>query len=262
MNPRMPVLFLGHGNPMNAIRDNIWSRDWADIGQQLSRPRAVLSVSAHWYVPETAVTAMHVPRTIHDFYGFPQELFDVRYPAPGDSALARHVQELLAPTPVHSDASWGLDHGSWSVLRHVFPQADVPVVQLSINRDQPPQFHYELGQRLRSLRDEGVLLLGSGNVVHNLGAYRWKEAAAPPFDWAERFETTVCQLIQRGEHARLVDYAALGSDADLSIPTADHYLPLLYVLGASDANDAVRFHTRGALDGTSMSMLSVVLGAN
>lgn len=262
MSARMPVLFLGHGNPMNAIRDNVWVRDWAEMGRQLPRPRAVLCVSAHWYVPETAVTAMDNPRTIHDFYGFPQELFDVRYPAPGDPALARRVQELLGPTPVKSDASWGLDHGSWSVLRHIFPKADVPVVQLSIDRSQPAQFHYELGKRLRPLRDEDVWVVGSGNVVHNLSAYRWKDPSSPPFDWAERFEDTVCDFIEHGEHAPLVNYTALAPDADMAIPTADHYLPLLYVLGASDPNDSVRFHTRGALDGASMSMLSVVLRAH
>lgn len=261
MNPRMPVLFLGHGNPMNAIGDNIWSRAWADIGRQLPRPRVVLSISAHWYVPETAATAMVAPRTIHDFGGFPQALFDVSYPAPGDPWLVQRLQELLVPVAVRADQEWGLDHGSWSVLRHVFPAADVPVVQLSINRAEPPSFHYQLGQRLRPLRDEGVLLLGSGNVVHNLRAYRWKEASAPPFEWAGRFEATVCELIERGEHAALVDYATLDRDAELAIPTPDHYLPLLYVLGASEPGEAVRFHARGALDGGSMSMLSVVMGS-
>lgn len=261
MNPRMPVLFLGHGNPMNAIEDNRWSRSWAEIGRQLPRPRAVLSVSAHWYRPETAATAMALPPTIHDFGGFPQALFDVNYPAPGDPALARRLQELLAPVPVRADHAWGLDHGTWSVLCHVFPDADVPVVQLSINRAEPPAFHYQLGQRLRALRDEGVLLLGSGNVVHNLRAYAWKEPAAPPFDWAERFEATVCALIEGGEHARLVDYAALGRDAELAIPTPEHYLPLLYVLGASDPGESVRFSNQG-IEGASVSMLSVAIGAS
>lgn len=259
MSQRMPVIFLGHGNPMNAIQDNVWARSWADLGRRLPRPRAVLSVSAHWYIPETAVTAMPAPRTIHDFGGFPQALFDVQYPAPGDPDLAARVQAVLSPLPVRADMSWGLDHGTWSVLRHVFPQADIPVVQLAINREQPPEFHYQLGQRLRPLRDEGVLILGSGNVVHNLRAYAWKDPSAEPFDWAAHFENLACELIQSGNHAPLIDYPSLGEAALLSIPTPDHYLPLLYVLGASEPGEAVRFNNKGT-EGASMSMLSIEMG--
>lgn len=259
MTEHMPTIFFGHGNPMNAIEDTAWSRAWSDVGKRLPRPRAVLSVSAHWYLPGTAVTAMPTPRTIHDFGGFPRELFDVAYPAPGDPALALRLTELLAPDEVRADLQWGLDHGTWSVLRHVFPSADVPVVQLSIDATQAPAFHYELGRRLRSLRDEGILLMGSGNVVHNLHSYSWGHRPVEPFEWAARFETTVRNLVVQGNHQPLVDYPALGADAELSIPTPEHYLPLLYVLGASDEGEAVSFPTDGT-DGGSISMLSVHVG--
>jgi len=260
MTTPMPTIFFGHGNPMNALHDNAWSRGWAAIGQRLPRrPRAVLSVSAHWYLPGTAVTAMAAPRTIHDFGGFPRELFEVQYPAPGDTGLVRRVRELLQPLEVRADLSWGLDHGTWSVLRHLFPAADVPVVQLSIDETQPPALHYELGRRLRPLRDEDVLVIGSGDVVHNLHTYAWGRHPAEPFDWAQRFEARARELIVRGDHAALTDYAALGRDAELSIPTPEHYLPLLYVLGASDAGEAVSFPVEG-MDGGSISMLSVQFG--
>ena len=259
MNARMPTIFLGHGNPMNALHDNDWSRSWAALGQRLPRPRAVLSVSAHWYLPGTAVTAMAAPRTIHDFGGFPRELFEVQYPAPGDLGLVRRVRELLQPLDVRADLSWGLDHGTWSVLRHVFPAADVPVVQLSIDESQPPAFHYGLGRLLRPLRDAGILLIGSGDVVHNLHSYAWGRHPAEPFDWALRFEARVRELMLRGDHESLVNYESLGADAELSVPTPDHYLPLLYVLGASGEGDAVTFPVEG-MDGGSISMLSVQFG--
>jgi 4,5-DOPA dioxygenase extradiol len=257
---RMPAVFLGHGNPMNALRDNAWSRAWATLGAALEpRPRAVLAVSAHWYVTGTAVTAMASPRTIHDFGGFPRDLFAVRYPAPGDPALAARVAELLAPLPVRADDAWGLDHGTWSVLCHVFPAAEIPVVQLSIDETMPPAFHYELGRRLRVLRDEGVLILGSGDVVHNLEAYAWGGHPAQPYDWAVRFESTVREHLVTGDHAGLIDYAALGKDALLCVPTPEHYLPLLYVLGASFAGEPVAFPAEG-IDGGSVSMLAVRFG--
>ena len=259
MNSRMPTIFLGHGNPMNALYDNAWTQGWAAIGQRLPQPRAVLSISAHWYLPGTAVTAMAAPRTIHDFGGFPRELFQVQYPAPGDLELARRVRELLHPLQVREDLSWGLDHGTWSVLRHVFPAADVPVVQLSIDESQPPAFHHGLGQLLRPLRDEGILLIGSGDVVHNLHTYAWGRHPAQPFDWALRFEEKARELMLQGDHQSLVDYEALSPDAALSVPTPEHYLPLLYVLGASDKDDAVTFPVEG-MDGGSISMLSVQFG--
>jgi 4,5-DOPA dioxygenase extradiol len=259
MSTRLPALFLGHGNPMNALQENAWTRAWAGIGASLPRPRAVLAVSAHWYVPLTAVTAMTSPRTIHDFGGFPRELYEVRYPAPGDPALAARVQRLLAPLPVTADHSWGLDHGTWSVLKHVFPDATVPVVQLSIDETRPADFHYELGARLRPLREEGVLVLGSGDIVHNLHAYAWGGHPRESYDWAKRFEGRVRERLEAGDHAPLVDYLALGEDALLSVPTPEHYLPLLYVLGASIPGEPVAFPVEG-MDGGSVSMLAVQFG--
>jgi len=260
MSARLPAVFLGHGNPMNALQENAWTRAWAALGAGLApRPRAVLAISAHWYIPATAVTAMAAPRTIHDFGGFPRELFAMRYPAPGDPALAARVAGLLEPLPVGADQSWGLDHGTWSVLCHVFPQADVPVVQLSIDETRPPAFHYELGARLRPLRDEGVLILGSGDVVHNLEAYAWGRRPAQPYDWALRFESAVRERLVGSNRATLVEYAALGEDALLSVPTPEHYLPLLYVLGASTPEEVVTFPTEG-IDGGSVSMLAVRFG--
>jgi 4,5-DOPA dioxygenase extradiol len=254
-----PALFLGHGSPLNAIRSNEWTRAWHALGEELPRPRAILAVSAHWYVEGTAVTAMNRPRTIHDFGGFPPELYAARYPASGDPQLARRVTRLLAPLAVTPDESWGLDHGSWSVLCHLYPDADVPVVQLSIDARQPPGFHYELGQRLRPLREKGILILGSGNVVHNLGTYGWGERVTPPYDWALRFETLMRERLDAGDHAALIDYLALGEDARLSVPTPEHYLPLLYVTGASVPGESVRYPVAG-IEGGSVSMLGVQFG--
>lgn len=259
MSTRVPALFVGHGNPMNALQENAWTRTWAAIGAALPRPRAVLAVSAHWYVPLTAVTAMTSPRTIHDFGGFPRELYAVRYPALGDPALAARVQRLLAPLPVIADHSWGLDHGTWSVLKHMFPDATVPVVQLSIDETRAADFHHELGTRLRTLRDEGVLLLGSGDIVHNLHAYAWGGHPRRPYDWATRFEARVRERLEAGDHAPLIDYLALGEDALLSVPTPEHYLPLLYVLGASFPGEPVTFPVEG-MDGGSVSMLAAQFG--
>jgi 4,5-DOPA dioxygenase extradiol len=256
---RLPALFLGHGNPMNALQSNPWTRGWAALGAALPRPRAVLSISAHWYIEGTAVTAMEKPRTIHDFGGFPRELFAVRYPAPGDAALAARVQQLLAPLPVSADHAWGLDHGTWSVLCHLFPQADVPVVQLSIDETQPPAFHYALGARLAPLRAEGILLLGSGDIVHNLHAYAWGRHPQEPYDWALRFEARVRERLTSGDHTPLIDYTTLGRDALLAVPTPEHYLPLLYVLGASVPGEPVSFPVEG-VDGGSVSMLAVQFG--
>jgi 4,5-DOPA dioxygenase extradiol len=259
MTERMPTLFIGHGNPMNAIQDSAWSRAWSALGQRLPTLRVVLSVSAHWYLPGTAATAMAMPRTIHDFGGFPRELFEVQYPARGEPMLVHRLRELLAPVPVRADLAWGLDHGTWSVLRHIFPDADVPVVQLSIDETKAPGYHFELAQRLAPLRDEGVLILGSGNVVHNLHTYAWGRHPVQPFDWAARFEARVRELIGNHDFGALVDYAALGRDAELSIPTPEHYLPLLYVLGASAKGDLVAFPAEG-MDGGSISMLSIQFG--
>jgi 4,5-DOPA dioxygenase extradiol len=255
----MPAIFFGHGNPMNALKQNSWTQGWAAIGTDIPRPRAVLCVSAHWYLPGTLVTAMLAPRTIHDFGGFPQELHQVEYPAPGDPALARRVQQLLAPFPVELDASWGLDHGTWSVLRHVYPRADVPVLQLSIDETQPASFHFELGKKLGALREEGILIAGSGNLVHNLHTYAWGRHMPEPYDWAVRFETKAREMMIAGEYQALVDYEKLGREAILSIPTPDHYLPLLYVIGAGRQSDVITFPVEG-IDGGSVSMLTAQVG--
>ena len=243
---------------MNALSQNSYTEAWEAMGREMPRPKAILSISAHWFVPETGVTVTTAPRTIHDFGGFPRELYQVKYPAPGDPGLARRVQALLRPLPVKLDESWGLDHGTWSVLCHVYPQADIPVVQLSIDETQPAS-HYEIGQRLAQLREEGVLIVGSGNLVHNLHAYAWGRHIVEPFDWAVRFEQQVREMILAGEHKPLVNYERLGREALLSIPTPDHYLPLLYVIASRQAGDAVGFPVEG-VDGGSISMLAVKIG--
>lgn len=259
MTEPMPAIFFGHGNPMNAVERNAYSKSWATIGTTIPRPKAVLCISAHWYIPATSVTAMPSPRTIHDFGGFPQELYQVKYPAPGGPALARRVKELLAPVPAALDESWGLDHGTWSVLVHVFPKADIPVVQLSINEIQPPGIQYDLGKRLAALREEGILVIGSGNIVHNLSMYAWGKSGVQPFDWAVRFEKQVRELLLKGDDARIIAYEELGRDAMLSVPTPDHYLPLLYVLGLRKEKERVSFPVQG-IEGGSVSMLAVQLG--
>ena len=252
----MPAIFVGHGNPMNIIRRNRWTEGWAALGASLPRPRAILSVSAHWFLPASMVTAMPHPRTIHDFGGFPEKLYEMRYPAPGDPALAARVLDLLAPIPVELDERWGLDHGTWSVLHHLFPEADIPVVQFSIDLTKPPSFHYKLGKLLAPLRREGVLLMGSGNIVHNLQTYDWDRPDAGAFDWASRFEEKVRGLLQAGKDMALVDYGGLGPEAGLAVPTPDHYLPLLYVLGSRGEGDTIDFPVEG-FDGGSISMLAV-----
>ena len=254
-----PAIFFGHGNPMNAVQTNVFTDGWRAIGERLPRPKAILSISAHWYVPETGVTVSTSPRTIHDFGGFPRELFEVLYPAPGDPDLAGRVQKLLAPVPVTLDEAWGLDNGTWSVLKHVYPEADVPVVQLAIDETKSAAFHYDVGRRLAPLREEGVLIVGSGNLVHNLHTYAWGRHLPEPYDWAVRFEEQARRLILANEPKPLVEYETLGKDALLSIPTPDHYLPLLYVLGTRRAEDAVTFPVEG-VDGGSISMLSVEIG--
>jgi len=258
MAESLPAIFFGHGNPMNALSENLYTQAWRRFGAE-TRPRAVLSISAHWYVRGTGVTVSTAPRTIHDFGGFPAELYQVQYPAPGDPALARRVQELLAPLPVALDTGWGLDHGTWSVLKHVYPAADVPVVQLSIDAGQPAAFHFEVGQRLAALREEGILIAGSGNLVHNLRTYAWGQDEMEAYDWAVRFEREARAMIVAGENRPLIEYEKLGRDAMLSIPTPDHYLPLLYVLGTRQAGEEIGFPVEG-VEGGSISMLSVQVG--
>ena len=259
MTEILPAIFFGHGNPMNAIVENDYTAAWRRVGERIAKPRTVLSVSAHWFVPGTGVTVSAVPQTIHDFGGFPRELYQVQYPAPGDPGLARRVREILDPIPVDLDDSRGLDHGTWSVLKHVYPAADVPVVQLSIDETQPASFHFEVGRRLAPLREDGILIVGSGNLVHNLHAYAWGRHTPEPYDWAVRFESRARELILSGDSALLIDYESLGKDALLSVPTPDHYLPLLYVIGGRQESDAISFPVEG-VDGGSISMLAVQVG--
>jgi 4,5-DOPA dioxygenase extradiol len=239
--------------------ENRYTAAWRQIGTEVSRPKAILSISAHWFVPGTGVTISTSPRTIHDFGGFPQELYQVQYPAPGDPALARRVQNMLKPLPVGFDDSWGLDHGTWSVLRHVYPNADVPVVQLSIDEAQPASVHFEIGRRLAPLRAEGILIVGSGNLVHNLHAYAWGRHMPDPYDWAIRFEEEAKRMMIAGEYKPLIDYESLGPEAMLSIPTPDHYLPLLYVIGSRQEGELITFPIEG-VDGGSISMLTAKVG--
>jgi 4,5-DOPA dioxygenase extradiol len=255
----LPAIFFGHGNPLNAVLENRYTAAWRQIGAEVARPKAILSISAHWFVPGTGVTISTSPRTIHDFGGFPQELYQVQYPAPGDPALARRVQNMLKPLPVGFDDSWGLDHGTWSVLRHVYPDADVPVVQLSIDEAQPASVHFEIGRRLAPLRAEGILIVGSGNLVHNLHAYAWGRHMPDPYDWAIRFEEEAKQMMITGEYKPLIDYESLGPEAMLSIPTPDHYLPLLYVIGSRQEGEVITFPIEG-VDGGSISMLTAKVG--
>lgn len=259
MQELIPALFLGHGNPMFALADNAYTRAWSEIGRALPRPRAVLCISAHWYEPVRVVSASPTPDTIHDFGGFPEQLYEVQYPAQGDPALAEQIAGLLQPDGFGLDRRRGLDHGTWSVLLHVYPEADVPVVQLSIDRTQTGRWHYALAEKLRPLRDEGVLIIGSGNLVHNLHAYAWGKLNVGAFDWAFRFETLARDHLARTDFMPLVEYEQLGPDALLAAPTPDHYLPLLYVLAQYRNGDEISFPVEG-FDGGSMSMLGVQVG--
>ncbi len=259
MSEILPAIFFGHGNPMNAVMKNSYTEAWRRMGKQTPKPKAILSISAHWFVPGTGVTIGTAPRTIHDFGGFPRELYQVQYPAPGDPDLARRVRQMLAPLPVMLDNSWGLDHGTWSVLCHMYPDADVPVVQLSIDEAQPASFHFEIGRKLAPLRSERILIVGSGNLVHNLHAYAWGRHLPDPYDWAVRFETAAKAMMLAGEYKPLINYEKLGPEAMLSIPTPDHYFPLLYVIASRQQGELVTFPIEG-VDGGSISMLSVQVG--
>lgn len=243
MNQRLPALFVGHGNPMNAIEDNANSRAWRELATGLPRPKAILAISAHWVTAGVAVTAMESPETIHDFYGFPRRLAECQYPAPGDPGLARRIAGLLAPEPVTLDQDWGLDHGAWSVLTHLFPKADIPVLQLSLDGRKGGAWHLALARRLKPLRDEGVLILGSGNVVHNLARMDWGRPDAA-HDWAVRFNAATRDALVSGDLAALAGWAFpddAASDAGLAVPTPEHYLPLLYVAALREPDEAVSF---------------------
>lgn len=251
---KMPVLFVGHGNPLNAIEDNEYSRAWIEVGKSLPQPNAILCISAHWETVGTQVTGMDKPRTIHDFGGFPRELFEYQYPAPGSIELAYLTKDTVKGAPVEIDQTWGLDHGTWSVLCRMFPEANVPVVQLSLDRSQPPDYHYKLGRELQALRNKGVLIVGSGNMVHNLRLAVFQADRA--YDWAIEFDETLKQLILSGNHDPIVYYQTLGQAARLAIPTNEHYLPLLYSLSLQQKHEQIRFFAEGVTMG-SLSMRSL-----
>ena len=255
----MPAVFVGHGSPTNAVAANAFTKAWSALGATLPRPRAILAISAHWYTSGTFVTGNARPRTIHDFGGFPAPLYEIRYDAPGDPALAAHVVGLLAPDPVNSTEGWGLDHGTWSVLRHIYPAADIPVVQLSIDAAQPAAVHYAFGRRLAPLRDEGVLIFGSGGIVHNLARVDWTGASPTP-PWAADFDERVRGRLLAGDDAALVEYAQLGPGAHVAVPTPDHYLPLLYTLGARKPGDVAKIPLTG-FELATISMTAVVLSS-
>jgi 4,5-DOPA dioxygenase extradiol len=256
----MPAVFFGHGSPMIALETNETSRAWAEVAAAMPRPKSILAISAHWETHITAVTAMARPKTIHDFgASFPKALFDMQYPAPGDPALARRVAQLLAPTPVGLDeGQWGLDHGTWTVLVKCFPEADIPVVQLGLDVNISPAERFDIGRRLAPLRDEGVLIMGSGNIVHNLPAMNWDAKSGPGFDWAARFTEAMRRAITRDEPQAVIDFASLGQDARLAAPTPEHFWPLLYVLGARGPNDRARL-VNDRIEYGSLGMTTVVL---
>ena len=258
---KMPVLFIGHGSPMNAIEDNIFSKRWQQMGKEIPTPKAVVVVSAHWLTKGTMVTAMPNPKTIHDFGGFPQALFDLQYPAPGSPKLANEIQKLITNPAVELDHDWGLDHGTWSVVKHMYPDADIPVLQLSIDYYKPAAYHYELAKQLLSLRKKGVLIIGSGNMVHNLRMVAWDKLNETEygFDWALEMNDIFKNKISNGFHKELIQYEKLNKAATLAIPTPDHYYPLLYILALQTDNDKVEFFNDKAVGG-SLTMTSVKIG--
>lgn len=258
--PKMPVLFLGHGSPMNAIEENEFVQGFRKVSSKINRPKAVLCISAHWETRGTLITAMENPRTIHDFGGFPKELFDVQYPAPGSPEIAQEAKDLIKSTDVHLDDKWGLDHGAWSVMKHMYPNADVPVIQLSLDHTQGPKYHYDLAKELVNLRDRGVLIVGSGNMVHNLYMVAWDKLNEQyAFDWAKEANGRMNQLIIEGNHYELINYSKRGKEFQLSIPTPEHYLPLLYALAFQGKTDEVVLFNDQPVAG-SISMTSVMIG--
>lgn len=257
----MPALFIGHGSPMNGIGDTEFNRRWSQIAKEIPTPAAVLVVSAHWFTRGTKITAMDFPSTIHDFGGFPKELFEVQYPAPGHPKLAIETAELLHSASVELDHDWGLDHGTWTVVRHMYPDANIPVLQLSIDYTKGPQYHYDLAKELYALRKKGVLIIGSGNMVHNLRMVAWEKLNEPEYgyDWAIQMNDTFKSLIQKGDHQPLINYSSMGKEAMLSIPTPEHYLPLMYSLGLKSSSDEVSFFNDKVVGG-SLTMTSVRIG--
>ncbi len=256
--PKMPAVFVGHGSPMNALEDNIYARGWNKLGKNLPRPNAILAISAHWLTEGTSVHIATKPKTIHDFWGFPKELYDMTYPCPGAPEYAREAVSAVKKVRISEDTNWGVDHGTWIVLHHMYPEADVPVFQMSIDMSKSSQWHFELGQELATLREKGVLIMGSGNIVHNLGNISWEENAKP-FDWAVEFDTQVKDLLEKGDYHSLIAYEKLGTAAALAIPTPDHYWPLLYMLGLQEKNDELSFPVEGIAHG-SVSMRAIQIG--
>jgi 4,5-DOPA dioxygenase extradiol len=255
-SPKMPVLFLGHGNPMNAITENEFAAGFRAVAKNLPRPQAIICISAHWETKGTFITAMEKPKTIHDFGGFPKELFEVNYPAKGSPETARLTKDTVKKTEIVLGHDWGLDHGCWSVIKHMFPNADIPVLQLSLDYTKPPQWHYELAKELEALRSKGVLIVGSGNIVHNLGKIQWN--SNKPLDWAESANQKIKRLIQEENHQALYNYKTLGSDVQQAIPTPEHFLPLLYVLGLKKPNENLSlFNDKTELGAISMTSVKI-----
>ncbi len=253
----MPLLFVGHGNPMNAIQDNDITHGWQKVASTFPKPKSILCISAHWETNGTYVTAVKNPKTIHDFYGFPKELFEVEYPAPGNPKLAEETISMLQPNKTESDTKWGLDHGCWSVLKHFYPLADVPIVQLSLDYRKSPEIHYEIARKLRPLREKGVLIIGSGNIVHNLGLINWHNDQT--YDWAVEANEKIKKKISEGSHKELISYKDLGNEMRLAIPTPEHFLPLLYILGLKNEKEEITFFNE-KIELGSISMTSVRIG--
>ena len=251
---KMPIMFVGHGSPMNAIEDNEFTKEWERIGKNLVKPSAIVSISAHWFTKGTFVTSMEKPETIHDFYGFPKELFDVEYPAKGNPALANQTKEIIHNAEVILDKEWGLDHGTWSVLRRMYPEANIPIIQLSIDYTKDARWHFELAKELEVLRNKGVLILGSGNIVHNLRLVNWKNPDGK-YDWAEDMNSKFKENILSNEFSKLINYNDFGSAAQLAVPTPDHYFPMIYILGLKQKNEEVKFFNDKTVLG-SISMTS------
>ena len=258
---QMPVLFLGHGSPMNAIEENEFVAGFRRISSEIPQPKAILCISAHWYTRGTMVTAMDMPKTIHDFGGFPDALYEVQYPAPGSPALAKETAEILAPIVVAQDENWGLDHGAWSVIKHLYPKANVPVIQMSIDYTQPASYHFDLSKRLNSLRQKGILIVGSGNIVHNLGLVDWKNLNKTDygFDWAVEARSKINNWMLNGDFQPIIDYTKQGKSIQLAAPSPDHYLPLVCTLGLKSSKDKISLFNDKLLAG-SLSMTSVYIG--
>jgi len=258
---RMPVLFVGHGSPMYAIEENEFVQKWRDLGDTLPKPKAIICVSAHWETRGTQVTAMQSPKTIHDFGGFPRELYDIQYPAPGNPELARDAINSITGTTVLADEKWGLDHGTWSVVRRIYPKADIPVIQISLDYHKTPKEHYELARELASFRDKGVLIIGSGNIVHNLRQVAWDKTDDEEYgyDWNIEANEIIKKLIVENRHNELINYTSLGKAVQMAAPSADHYLPLLYALALKREDEEVTFFNDKAVMG-SLSMTSVKIG--